>query len=176
VLAAKDVLGLNINLIRGYKASADIGMAMERGEIEGRSIGWTSLQLGAYANLVKEGRINFLVQFGREKRWARMPDVPTARELAKNDADRALIELVEFPFQVTYPYVAPPGVPADRAAILKSAFMQTFSDSGYLAEAEKLEFDISPVPGDQVKEQIVRLSQTPPDVIKRYKAILDASQ
>jgi tripartite-type tricarboxylate transporter receptor subunit TctC len=172
VLVARDILHLNINLIRGYKASAEIGVAMERGEIDGRAIGWAALQIGGYATQVREGKLRFLMQFGRATRWEKMPEVPTAREQAPTPGDRALIELVEFPLQVTYPFVAPPNVPADRAAILKTAFMKTFQDPEYIEEGTKLGFDISPLDGDTVRGMIGRLAQTPPDLVQRYKAIL----
>jgi tripartite-type tricarboxylate transporter receptor subunit TctC len=174
VLVAKEVLKLNLRLIRGYKGSTDLSLAMERGEIDGRAIGWAPLQVGAYRGYVKEGRLRFLLQFGRETRWAKMPDVPTARELATNPQDRAMLELVELPFRVTYPYVMPPGVPADRTAILQKAFMQTFEDPEYLKEAVKLDLDVSPLDGKTVRGMIARLAQSPPELIARYKAILEA--
>jgi tripartite-type tricarboxylate transporter receptor subunit TctC len=174
VLVAKEVLKLNLRLIRGYKGSTDLSIAMERGEIDGRAIGWAPLQVGAYRGYVKEKRLRFLLQFGRETRWGRMPDVPTARELATNPQDRAMLELVELPFRVTYPYVMPPGVPADRTAIMQKAFMQTFEDPEYLAEAKKLDLDVSPLDGTTVRGMIARLAQSPPELIARYKAILEA--
>ena len=173
VLVAKDVLNLNLRLIRGYKGSTDLSIAMERGEIDGRAIGWAPLQVGAYRGYVQEGRLRFLLQFGRETRWGRMPDVPTARELARNPQDRAMLELVELPFRVTYPYVMPPNVPADRAAIMQKAFMQTFEDPDYLVEAKKLDLDVSPLDGATVRDMIARLAQSPPELIARYKAILE---
>jgi tripartite-type tricarboxylate transporter receptor subunit TctC len=173
VLLAKEVLKFNINLVRGYKASADIGIAMERGEIDGRSIGWAALQIGSYSNYVKDGKLNYLVQFGRETRWPKMAHVPTARELAPTPEDRALIELVEFPLQITYPFVGPPGVPADRAEILKTAFMKTFQDPDYLAEAQKLGFDVSPLDGEKVRSMLIKAFQTPASVIQRYKDLLE---
>jgi tripartite-type tricarboxylate transporter receptor subunit TctC len=176
VLVAKEVLGLNINLIRGYKGSGEIAVAMERGEIDGRAIGWSPLQIGAYGNYVKEGKLRFLMQFGRETRWPKMAEVPTAREAARTPADRALIELVEFPLQVTYPFVAPPNVPADRAQILRTAFMKTFEDPGYLDEAKKLGFDVSPLDAETVTGMLRRVGQSPPELIARYKAILQPPQ
>ena len=173
MLVAKDVLKLNMQLIRGYKGSPDLSLAMERGEIDGRAIGWAPLQVGAYRTYIKEGKLRFLLQFGRATRWAKMPDVPTARELATNPQDRALIELVELPFQVTYPYVAPPNVPKDRAAILQTAFMKTFQDPEYLEEGRKLDLDVSPLDGATVQGMIARLAQSPPELIARYKAILE---
>src|SRR5262245_16362454 len=103
-----------------------------------------------------------------------MPDVPTARELASNPRDRAMIELVELPFRVTYPYVAPPNVPQDRAAVLQTAFMKTFRDPDYLVEAKKLDLDVSQLDGATVRGMIARLAQSPAELIARYKAILDA--
>jgi tripartite-type tricarboxylate transporter receptor subunit TctC len=173
VLVAKDVLNLNLKLIRGYKGSTDLSIAMERGEIDGRAIGWAPLQVGAYGNYIREGKLRFLLQFGRETRWAKMPDVPTARELASNPQDRAMLELVELPFRVTYPYVAPPNVPADRAQVLQTAFMKTFQDPDYLVEAKKLDLDVSPLDGATVRGMIERLAQSPPPLIARYKAILE---
>jgi tripartite-type tricarboxylate transporter receptor subunit TctC len=114
------------------------------------------------------------VQFGRETRWGKMPDVPTARELATNPQDRALLELVELPFRVTYPYVAPPNVPKDRVQVLQTAFMKTFQDPDYLQEAKKLDLDVSPLDGTTVRGMIARLAQSPPELIARYKAILEA--
>jgi tripartite-type tricarboxylate transporter receptor subunit TctC len=173
VLVAKDTLKLNLRLIRGYKGSPDLSLAMERGEIDGRAIGWAPLQVGAYRTYLKEGRLQLLLQFGRATRWDKMPNVPTARELAENPQDRALIEMVELPFQVTYPYVMPPNVPKDRFDILQAAFMKTFKDPDYLEEAKKLDLDVSPLDGTTVRGMIVRLAQSPPDLIARYKAILE---
>jgi len=173
VLVAKDVLNLNMKLIRGYKGSTDLSIAMERGEIDGRAIGWAPLQVGAYGNYIREGKLRFLLQFGRETRWGRMPDVPTARELASNPQDRAMLEMVELPFRVTYPYVAPPNVPADRAQVLQTAFMKTFQDPDYLIEAQKLDLDVSPLDGATVRGMVARLAQSPAELVARYKAILD---
>ncbi len=56
-----------------------------------------------------------LVVMGRATRYPELPNVPTARELAKTDKDRALIEVLELPYSLSRPFAAPPGVPADRA-------------------------------------------------------------
>jgi hypothetical protein len=85
-----------------------------------------------------------------------------------------MLEMVELPFRVTYPYVAPPNVPADRAQVLQSAFMRTFEDPEYLAEAKKFDLDVSPLDGATVRGMIARLAQSPPDLVARYKAILEA--
>ena len=102
-----------------------------------------------------------------------MPDVPTAYELAAPE-DRALIELAELPLRMARPFVAPPELPPERAAILKHAFMETQSDPAYLAEANDLQIDISPLSGDAIQQLLRRLAGSPPALIQRYKDILEA--
>ena len=111
---------------------------MERGEIDGRAIGWAPLQVGAYGNYIREGKLRFLLQFGHETRWKGLPDVPTARELATTPDDKALLELAELPFLMARPFFGPPEVPAAQAAIMKKAFMETQKDPDYQREAAQL--------------------------------------
>jgi hypothetical protein len=80
-----------------------------------------------------------LAQFARVTRHPELPEVPTARELALNDAARALIEFAEAPLlTMARPFAAPPDVPEERARALQAAFMATHRDAGFLAEVEKL--------------------------------------
>ena len=174
VLVAKEVLKLNLRLIRGYNGTPAVGLAMERGEVDGRAIGMSSLQT-AYADQLRSGKLRFLAQFGHEKRWSRLPDTPTARELVKGADDLAILELAELPLRVARPYMAPPDIPADRAGILKKAFMDANRDSAYLEEAKRLQVDISPLPGEAVQATFAEATKIPAAVIARYKAILAGS-
>jgi hypothetical protein len=76
--------------------------------------------------------------------------VPTARELARNDAARALIALTELPYTLSRPFAAPPGLPPERAAALQRAFLAVHGDAQYLEEAARLRIDVSPIGGDGV--------------------------
>jgi tripartite-type tricarboxylate transporter receptor subunit TctC len=171
VLIARDVFKLNVQLIRGYKGSAELNLAITRGEVEGRAIGMSSLQT-TMADWLREGKLRFLLQFAHEKRWRGLPDVPTARELAKTADDKALLELAELPFLMARPFLAPPGVPQAQADILKKAFMDTQKDADYLREANQMKVDISPLSGDEIQKIVARIAQTPPAVVARYNAIL----
>lgn len=174
VLIAREVFKLNLNLIRGYKGSPDLNLAITRGEVEGRSIGMSSLQT-TMGDWLREGKLRFLVQFGHEKRWRGLPDVPTARELAKAPDDRALLELAELPFEMARPFIAPPGVPKMQADILKKAFMDAHRDAGYLREAEQMKIDVSPLSGDEMQKVVARIAQTAPAVVKRYNSVLHSN-
>ncbi len=172
VMIAKDVFRLNIQVIRGYQGPGEIGMAMEKDEVVGRAFGMSSLEIFSSDGL-RQGEFRFLVQFSRA-RWSKLPDVPTARELTKSTDDRALIELAEAPLLLARPYLAPPQIPAAAAAILKKAFMDTHADPDYLAENAKMKADISPLSGDEVQEIVKQISHTPPALIERYRAAMEA--
>jgi tripartite-type tricarboxylate transporter receptor subunit TctC len=171
VLIAKDVFGLNIQLVRGYKGPGEIAMAMSRDEVAGRAFGMSSLQL-FQADEVKAGKFRFLVQFAR-KRWEKLPDVPTARELATTEDQLALLELAETPLLLARPYLAPPGLPADITAALRKGFMDAHRDPDYLALNEKARSDISPLDGTEVQEIVSRITRTPAALVERYKKALE---
>jgi tripartite-type tricarboxylate transporter receptor subunit TctC len=170
-LIAREVFKLNVQLVRGYGGSAALNIAIQRGEVEGRAIGVSSLQTGM-ADWLSGGKLRFLLQFGHEARWKGLPDVPTAREIAKTADDKALLELAELPFLMARPFMAPPGIPPVAAEILKKAFMDAHRDPDYLREAAALKVDVSPLSGDEIAKIVARIAMTPPAVIARYNAIL----
>lgn len=173
ILIAKALFGLNARLIVGYPGTPDVTLALQRGELDGRVIGFSSLQT-TMQDWLKAGRLRFLVQFGRETRWRNLPDVPTARELVTSKEDLELLALAEAPFRIARPFVAPPALPADRAAILRKAFLDANRDPELLKEAAAMKIDISPLSGQDTHAIIVGLAHTPAAVIARYKAILAA--
>jgi tripartite-type tricarboxylate transporter receptor subunit TctC len=172
-LIAREVFKLNTQLIRGYGGSAELNIAMQRGEIEGRAIGVSSLQTGM-PDWLAQGKLRFLMQFGHEKRWRGLPDVPTAREVATTADDKALLELAELPFLMARPFMAPPGVPRAQADALKRAFMDAHRDPDYLREAAALKIDVSPLSGDEIQKIVAGIARTPPAVVARYNTILHA--
>lgn len=160
----RDALGLNLKLITGYPDGNAIFLAVDRGEVQGRTVGLSAVE-STHSEWLKPGAMRILLQFGRATRIASYPDVPTARELAPNDADRALIELAELPYTLARPYAAPPDIPADRAKALRAAFLAVHKDPAYLDEAKKLKIDVSPIDGAAVVSAIDRISKAPPDVL-----------
>src|SRR5262249_17284767 len=72
------------------------------------------------------------------------------------------------------PFAAPPGIPADRKAALISAFERTTKDPDFLAEAEKLNFEVNPVGADKLDALLAEAYAMPKDVIaKAAKAMSD---
>ena len=174
-ILAKEVLGLNVDIIRGYTGAAPIFLAMQNGEVDGQVIGMGSVKAGQ-AHLWSNKLVKPLVQFGRSIRLAELADVPTGRELVSDPNSLALLEFAELPFFMALPFLAPPALPADRAKALQSAFMAVHQDAAFLAEAKKLDLDISPISGDEVVKLLARTAQTPKDVIARYNDIVSPPQ
>jgi tripartite-type tricarboxylate transporter receptor subunit TctC len=167
-----DTLGLNTKLVVGYRDSAGIYLAMERGEVSGRTNELSSIKSIKPSWLAPNSDYKLLIQYARATRLAEFPDVPTARELAPNERARALIEFTEAPFTMAWPYAAPPGLPADRAAALQDAFGAAHRDPQLLAEAKAAGLDVTLVRADELRRSIDNLSQAPRDMFDYVRTLL----
>jgi hypothetical protein len=143
---------------------------MARKEIDGQLVGMSSVKTGQ-RDMWDKRAFRALLQFGRTTRNPEFPNVPTGRELAPSPDMLSLIEFAEIPFFMSLPFVAPPGVPADRVKALQDAFMAMCRDPGVLDEAAKLGIDMSPINAEQILQLVGRMAATPKDVIARYNVI-----
>lgn len=170
-ILAKKLLGLNIDVVRGYSGANPMFLAMQRGELDGQVVGYDSIRVGQ-PHLWKDKLVRPLVQFGRATRLPALADVPTGRELIKNPKDRALLEFAELPFFMALPFVAPPRLLPERTAELRNGFMAMVKDKAFLADAAKLGLDVSPIDGEAVRKLIVQAAATPKDIILRYNKLV----
>jgi tripartite-type tricarboxylate transporter receptor subunit TctC len=170
---AKDVLGLNIQHVRGYRGAADVFLAQQRGELDGQVVGLSSMKVGQPA-LWQAGAFRPLIMFGRTTRFSEFPDVPTGRELAKDAEALRLLDFAEAPFFMALPLIAPPDLPAERAKALQAGFMAMTKDPAFIAETQKMSLDLSPIDGDAVRKVVAQMAETPADVIAQFKAIAGA--
>ena len=170
-IISKDVLGLNVQVVRGYRGVAAVFLAQQRGEVDGQINGLSAIKIGQMS-LWQAGAFRPLVAFSRTTRLPELPDVPIGRELTQDPKALSLISFAEAPFYIALPLVAPPDVPPDRAKALGTAFMDMARDPGFVAEAQKLGLDVSPVDGNAVIEVIRQMAATPKDVIAQFNAIV----
>lgn len=168
---AKQSLGLNIKVVTGYRGAAPMFLAMQRGEIDGQVVGYSSVRTGQ-RTLWNEHAFRALMQFGRKTRHPDFANIPTAYELTKDPAAQALLNFADLQFYISLPFAAPPGIPADRAAALQTAFMAMCKDPEVVAAGEKLGIDMSPIDGAAVRGAISKAAATPRDVIARYNALV----
>ena len=169
----REWLGFNMKVIPGYTDSGVLFLAIERGEIEGRTVGLSAVRSNRPDWLRPNGLGRVLVVFGRASRHPDFPDAPTARELAKSAEDRDLIEVIEIPYALSRPFAAPPDVPPDRAKALQDAFLATHKDPAYIAEAEKLGIELSPIGRDEVLRMIDKIAKTPVEQLKRIEKLIE---
>jgi len=162
----RDLLELNLKTVVGYTDSSQINLAIERKEVDGRMVGYTAVKAAKPAWLAPDSPMHVLLAFGRADRFPEISDIPTARELARNDRDRSLIEVFELPYTLSRPFTAPPGVPADRAKALQQAFLAVHKDPQYLEDTGKLGLDVSPIGGEEVLRLIGKIAATPPDLMQ----------
>lgn len=171
-LIARQTLGLNVSPIPGYDGTAKITLAQQAGEVDGQLMGIVSLR--ASQRHLWEGKlVRPLVQFARTSRHPLLPDVPTGRELAPDAQALALIEFAELPFFMAQSYLAPPGVPGDRAAALRAAFAATMKDAAYIEEAKKLGIDHSPILHQEIEALLRKAAATPKSVIEQFARLVN---
>ncbi len=168
----RDTIGLHVKQVVGYPDSPAIFLAIERGEVHGRTVDLSSVKSVKPEWLKPDGGFRVLVQFARATRHPDFPDVPTARELAKNEGARALIDLTELPYTLSRPFAAPPDVPLPRANALQRAFLEVHADPQYLADAARLRVDVSPIVGDQVLQAIDRIANAQPELLDYVRKLL----
>jgi tripartite-type tricarboxylate transporter receptor subunit TctC len=168
--AVNNLLGTKFKIVTGYRTSEDVNLAMERGEIQARAFGIDSIT-SQHPDWFTEHKVVLLVQSGL-KRDKRLPDVPLVTELAKNDEQRRIFRLFSSAPALGQPYVAPPGLPADRLAVLRNAFAATLKDKGFLADAEKIRFTIDAMSADEVAHIVHDAIHTSPDVVAEAKAAI----
>lgn len=170
-LIARDLLGLPIKVVRGYTGAAPMFLAMATKELDGQVVGLAAMKAGQ-RSLWENRQVRTLVQFGRKTRLPELADVPTGRELITTPDDLALLEFAEQPFFIALPFIAPPGIPADRADALRKAFMETMADPGFVAAINRVNLEMSPIDGEQVRQLIAKAAATPKGVLKRYADII----
>jgi tripartite-type tricarboxylate transporter receptor subunit TctC len=166
------LLGTKFKLVTGYQSTAEIGLAMERGEIEGRAgNNFNSLKV-ENAELLKTGKVTLITQVGLE-RDPEFPDVPLLTDLARSDEDRQILRLFSTDVVIGRPFVTSPGVPAERVALLRKAFDEMMKDAAYLDDAKKAGLDVTPVAGAKVQTLVADLVHTPADIVAKAKLAME---
>jgi tripartite-type tricarboxylate transporter receptor subunit TctC len=162
--------GTRFKIVTGYRGAADVDLAIERGEADARVASWTALKT-TRGEWLRDGRIAVPFQTGL-KRHADLPDLPLISDLASSDDGRRILEFMNSDSSVGWNAIAPPEVPADRVAVLRSAFDATLGDPDFLADAQKQGLEIVPGRGDEVREVVEHTLATPPELVARIAAII----
>ncbi len=166
-------IGTQFQVVTGYKGTADIFLAIERGEVDGMcGLDWSSLK-AQRANWLEEKKLQIIIQTALE------PDatltgmgVPHVMGLIKNDDDRKAVELILSQQVFGRPYVLPPGTSSEAVGVLREAFMKTLADKDFLADAKKMRIDVDPSSGEKVQKLVESIYSASPAIVERAKRII----
>jgi hypothetical protein len=164
-----NLVGTRFKVISGYPSTVQIGLAMERGEVQGQCSSYSSL-VSRHPAWFRDKKIRILVQNATAKHPA-LPDVPLNSEFVTSEEDKAIFELNEARLAFGRPYVAPPGVPTDRVEALRTAFTAATKDEAFKKEIERQRRELLPMTGKQVQDLIAKISKTPPALIAKLKEV-----
>jgi tripartite-type tricarboxylate transporter receptor subunit TctC len=163
------VLGTKARIVTGYKSPNEVLLAMERGEVNGLFVGgWTGIR-DEVTPWLTSGKASLLVQLA-VRPDAKFPNVPVIMDFASNERQRQILRLAYTPQLWGRPYVAPPDLPPERAKALRDAFEATMRDPAFLAEAQSMHYDVSPLAGEEIARLVSELYASPADVIEATRA------
>lgn len=169
----RETLSLPIQLVAGYKGTADIRLAADGGEIAGGCWAWESIKV-TWRTGLEAGDVMVVLQ-AIPKAHPELAKVPLAINFAKADEARKLIQVgVHDPGVITRPYTLPPGTPKDRVQMIRKAFTETLKDKEFLAEAKKSKLDVEPVTGEEMERIIAGLFKVEPALLAKLKGALTA--
>ncbi len=160
--------GTKFKIISGYPGGNDINLAMQRGEVGGRNNTWSSWKVTKRDWLANK-ELLIIGYAGPQPKD--LPGVPNLEDLAKNDDDRRIIALLLSGTKLGRPLAAMPGVPADRVAALRKAFMDTMKDEQFRKETEAANIEVDPVPGEAMQKVVADVMATPPHLVERAKPL-----
>ena len=170
----KKTSGARYDVVSGYGGTAEIALALERGEIDG-ACGWDWSSLKSQRpDWIRDNKVNLLLQVGLEPNLelARM-NVPSVFKYVNSEEDRKAVELIISQQVFLRSYILPPELPARLLDMLRAAFDATMADRQFLEDAERTRIDVAPLPGAKVQELVRKLYETPKDVVMRARQAIN---
>ena len=161
-----NLLGTRFKVIYGY--DGDDAIAMERREIDGRASNTWASYKATSPDWVQHKRLNYILQIGLKKE-DELPNVPLLSELAQNDEQRQIFGFFSKVAALTRPMATSPGVPADRVALLRKAFVETMRDPELIADAKKKNLPLEPTSWEELTRVTAKVIATPKEVAELAK-------
>jgi tripartite-type tricarboxylate transporter receptor subunit TctC len=159
-------LGTKFKVIGGYTEGSGVTLALERGEVDGVcGLSYSTLK-AMRPDWFRDRKLNIILQIGLQK-LKDLPNVPSAIDLVSDPDSKKVLELILIRQEMGRPFAMPPGVPADRVAIMRRAFDETLKDPDFLAEAAKLQLEIDPLSGTETAGLLNRAYNAPKPIVAR---------
>src|SRR5262249_36350888 len=170
--ALNALISTRFKVIAGYDAGMGLTLSMERGEAEGVcGLSWSTIK-ASRSHWIRDKLINVIVQVGLAK-LPDLPDVPSALDLVGDGENRKVLELILIRQEAGRPFVAPPGVPADRLAALRRAFADTLADPEFRVDADKAQLEIEPLTAAEIETLLAKAYGWPRTIVQKAAALIE---
>jgi tripartite-type tricarboxylate transporter receptor subunit TctC len=160
-LLLKELLGVKIKIVTGYPSSADIMLAVERKEVDGRAGSYSSI-----LRFIERGLVRPLVRARAVE--AGIENLPVDESLAPNPRAKAIMALRSAPEVVGRPYVMHPDTPAEHVKTMRRAFAATIKDPELVAEGKKAKMELDFVDGDEAVKVMKEVLSQPKDIVEEF--------
>ena len=164
------VLGMRFRLVSGSASSADLFLAMERGEVEGVCESLDSIK-GRRPDWIASKTVFVLFQGGAQPN-AELKDVPFVLDFARNAEERQLLEFLYAGQGIGRPFVAPPDLPPDRLKLLRTAFEATMKDAEFVAETRMRKLELEPEDGEHLAALVKKIYATPKPIVEKVGSLI----
>jgi len=173
--ALNRIAGTKFKIVTGYAGLGAVDLALERGEVQGK-VGstWKSLNSGPTAKWVADRVVTVLVQLGVQKAPDIPPDVPLGLDLARTKEDRQVLELLCAPSATGYPSFLGPGVPKDRVAAIRNAYLMSLKDPEFIEAVERQGLDLDPIGAAELAEVVRGIYALPQAAVEGARDLLPA--
>ena len=171
-MVLKHMLGANLRVVTGFTGIKDIGLALERGEVQAACALALSTAKSTFEGNVRRGELKYFVQFGKNQDVPFFGGAPNFYKMIKTEAQIQIADLFFLQSEIARPLVGPPGLQPAFVAALRKAMADTVADRAFLAEAEKSGLDIDFVSGEETAQSFADFYKTPPEVVARAREIM----
>lgn len=168
-----DYLGAKFKIVHGYTGSEEVGIAMERGEVDGKAATANNLTAGNEAEWIADGRLKVIFNMA----WENPPEFPDLKNFNDTPMDpevKSMIDFLILPFDSGRPVAVPKEVPAERIEALRKAFDETMADPEFIAHMKELKSDLDPVDSDRIDAVVKTLYDTPESVLDKVRQLTKA--
>jgi tripartite-type tricarboxylate transporter receptor subunit TctC len=166
----KNLFDLPMQIITAYPGTSQMYLAIERGEVDGGCVSWSSLQKKDW---IEKDKVDIVVKLAKGGQKGLSETVPFIRDVAKTDEKQELLNVLLAPAELGRPIIMSRDAPADRVAFIRKSFAATMKDPMFLADAKKQKLDVDWTSGEEAQEVITKLYKASPAVVAKAKAALD---
>ncbi len=161
----RNLLNVNLKTIHGYPGNTEMFLAIERGELDGSCVSWSSMP----DHWVKNNSIAVLTRLSPSMAQGILESVKFVGDLVITQEQKDILDVLLASGELGRPFITSPKVPAERVQALRAAFDASMTDPAFIADAEKQKLPIDPVGGLEAEKIVARLYAFPAALVEKAR-------